>query len=230
MSWGRRGAILVCRTKGGTGGKPLKRDLKRRAAGAPAATPAAVLASMALQCAASFAGAFAAAEAGRRRLLDGVMASAGIGRAPVIGPETVAPAAGASGPAAGGIGFDAGGIGSSLPAGPACGREGAAGTGALSGGCGAPIPAPAPFFAACLKPGAVRDYLRARYPGPKPQHLIAEHTGVPADTIRKAISWREPSELSGPHLMRLVAVYGPAFVAAVMDPVPDWARGGEPAP
>jgi len=80
------------------------------------------------------------------------------------------------------------------------------------------------FDFSCLKPGATRDFLRARYRGPKPQFAIAEHTGIPADTIRKALQANNPSEISGPHLMRLVSVFGPPFLAAVLDPVPVWVR------
>jgi hypothetical protein len=78
------------------------------------------------------------------------------------------------------------------------------------------------FDVACLKPGATRDFLRARYHGPKPQFLIATETGIPADTVRKAMAWQGASELSGPHLMRMVSVFGPPFLAAVLDPVPRW--------
>lgn len=124
--------------------------------------------------------------------------------APMGGAEIVTGAAGASCPAGGGIGFAARGGGG---AGPDSGDG-----------------VPALFAPARLKAGAVRVFLRARYPGPKPQFAIAADTGVPADTLRKAIAASQPSELSGPHLMRLVAVYGPAFVAAVMEPCPDWAR------
>lgn len=107
-----------------------------------------------------------------------------------------------------------------VPAGVSCPAVG--GVDREAGGFGAA--APACFGICCLKPGATRDFLRARYPGEKPQFLISQHTGVPPDTVRKAMAWRNPSELCGSHLMRLVAVFGPAFLAAVLDPVPVWVR------
>lgn len=116
---------------------------------------------------------------------------------PGDGPETAAAAAGTSGAGEGGVATAAAGVA-------------AAGT--------------VRFDVACLRPGATRDFLRARYRGPKPQYAIAEHTGIPADTIRKALQQNNPSEISGPHLMRLVSVFGPPFLAAVLDPVPVWVR------
>ncbi|WP_439572616.1 hypothetical protein [Phreatobacter sp.] len=76
------------------------------------------------------------------------------------------------------------------------------------------------------KPGAVRDFLRARFREPKAHLTVSALTGVPEGTIRNAMAWNGPSELSGAHMLRLVAVFGPAFLAAVLDPVPDWM--GEP--
>lgn len=159
-------------------------------------------ASAALSGAAGLAGGLAGSLAGLG--LKGTVFGFAMVAAPADGAETGAPAAGVSCPAAGGIGFAAGGDGRAGPD---------------SGGS-----VPALFAPAKLKAGAVRAFLRARYPGAKPQFAIAAETGVPADTIRKAIAVSGPSELSGPHLMRLVAVYGPAFVAAVMEPCPAWAQ------
>lgn len=115
---------------------------------------------------------------------------------PGDGPETAAAPAGGSGVGAGGVATAAAGV--------------------TGGG--------ERFDVSCLRPGATRDFLRARYRGPKPQYAIAEHTGIPADTIRKALQANNPSEISGPHLMRLVSVFGPPFLAAVLDPVPVWVR------
>jgi hypothetical protein len=86
---------------------------------------------------------------------------------------------------------------------------------------------PGPRFAARgpvpqVRPGAVRDYLRARFPMQKAHLTVAALTGVPPGTIRNAMAWNGPSELSGAHMLRLVAVFGPDFLAAVMDPVPGW--------
>lgn len=83
-------------------------------------------------------------------------------------------------------------------------------------------------FPGKVKPGGVRDFLRARFPGQKPHLHVAELTGVPEGTIRNAMAWNGPSELSGAHMLRLVAVFGPPFLAAVLDPAPDWVREREP--
>lgn len=83
---------------------------------------------------------------------------------------------------------------------------------------------PGSRFAGKVKPGAVRDFLRARFPGQKPHLHVAALTGVPEGTIRNAMAWNGPSELSGAHMLRLVAVFGPPFLAAVLDPPPDWVR------
>jgi hypothetical protein len=112
-------------------------------------------------------------------------------------------------------------IGGSAAADPAAGAPGASGVAGGGDGFGAGGVA-LRFDVACLKPGATRDFLRARYPGPKPQFAIASETGIPADTVRKAMAWQGASELSGPHLMRMVSVFGPPFLAAVLDPVPRW--------
>jgi hypothetical protein len=87
--------------------------------------------------------------------------------------------------------------------------------------------APASRFTGHVRPGAVRDFLRARFPGQKPHLTVAALTGIPEGTIRNAMAWNGPSELSGGHMLRLVAVFGPAFLAAVLDPVPGWARQGD---
>lgn len=77
-------------------------------------------------------------------------------------------------------------------------------------------------------PGATRQFLLDRYGRPpKVTAIISADTGIPADTIRKALL-AGGGELSGPHVLRLIAVYGPAYARAVLDPVPAWAR--EPAP
>ena len=211
------------RSKGETGARPDRRDTPGRfglqGIGLQGlGLNGAHLAGAAVAGAAGFAGAVAGRFVNLKHF--------GKGMAPVVdGADPAALPAGASSPAAGGISLAAGGIGVSSPPIPACGQ---------GGGCAA-APAPDPFAAAApfsaggqLKRGAVRAFLRARYGGPKPQFAIAADTGVPADTIRKAIAHGEVSELSGPHLMRLVAVFGPAFVAAVMEPAPDWAKGGKP--
>lgn len=87
---------------------------------------------------------------------------------------------------------------------------------------------PGSRFTGKVKPGAVRDFLRARFPGQKPHLHVAALTGVPEGTIRNAMAWNGPSELSGAHMLRLVAVFGPPFLAAVLDPAPDWVREREP--
>jgi hypothetical protein len=166
-----------------------------------------------------FASGLAGGLAGRRISLDKVASPGGAA-------EPAGLAAGASCPAAGGGGFAAGGIGRPLPAVPACGQERATDVAPSGGRGGGHFSAPGPYAAAQLKPGAVRAFLRARYGGLKPQFAAAAETGVPADTIRKAMATGGTAELSGPHLMRLVAVFGPAFVAAVMEPPPAWARAG----
>lgn len=108
--------------------------------------------------------------------------------------------------------------------GAALGASGAGEGGVAKAAAGVAAAGTVRFDVACLRPGATRDFLRARYRGPKPQYAIAEHTGIPADTIRKALQQNNPSEISGPHLMRLVSVFGPPFLAAVLDPVPVWVR------
>jgi hypothetical protein len=90
--------------------------------------------------------------------------------------------------------------------------------------------APGSRFTGKVRPGAVRDFLRAHFPGQKPHLHVAALTGVPEGTIRNAMAWNGPSELSGAHMLRLVAVFGPPFLAAVLDPVPDWVREGEGGP
>lgn len=73
-------------------------------------------------------------------------------------------------------------------------------------------------------PGATRRFLLERYGRqPKLPSVIAADTGIPADTIRKALL-AGGGELSGPHVLRLIAVYGPAYARAVLNPVPAWAR------
>jgi hypothetical protein len=96
---------------------------------------------------------------------------------------------------------------------------------ALSGAAGA---LPGSRFTGRVKPGAVRDFLRANFKGQKPHMQVSALTGVPEGTIRNAMAWNGPSELSGPHMLRLVATFGPPFLAAVLDPAPDWVREGEP--
>jgi hypothetical protein len=73
-----------------------------------------------------------------------------------------------------------------------------------------------------VRAGAVRDYLRARFPGQKPHLAVAALTGIPAGTVRNAMAWNGPSELSGAHMLRLVQVFGPDFLKAVLAPAPDW--------
>lgn len=85
--------------------------------------------------------------------------------------------------------------------------------------------APASRFTGKVKPEAVRNFLRAHFPGQKPHLTVAALTGIPEGTIRNAMAWNGPSELSGGHMLRLVAVFGPAFLAAVLDPVPGWVAG-----
>jgi hypothetical protein len=144
---------------------------------------------------AAIAGAAAgAATTAGMRAMDGLRSVTG-STPPVggsAGADIAPPAGSASRPAVGGSGFAVGGL--TVPC----------------------------FATARLKPGATRDFLRACNPGDKPQFALAEQTGIPADTIRKAMAWRNPSELSGPHLMRMVSVFGPPFLAAVLDPVPRW--------
>lgn len=82
--------------------------------------------------------------------------------------------------------------------------------------------APASRFTGTIRQGGVRDFLRARFPGQKPHLAVAALTGIPEGTIRNAMAWNGPSELSGAHMLRLVAVFGPPFLAAVMDPAPRW--------
>ncbi|KAF0121969.1 MAG: hypothetical protein FD152_3692 [Xanthobacteraceae bacterium] len=82
-------------------------------------------------------------------------------------------------------------------------------------------------FAGRVKPGAVRNFLRAHFPGQKPHLTVAALTGIPEGTIRNAMAWNGPSELSGGHMLRLVAVFGPAFLAAVLDPVPGWVAASD---
>jgi hypothetical protein len=72
------------------------------------------------------------------------------------------------------------------------------------------------------KPGATRAFLLGRVSGSKPHVQLEAETGIPADTLRKVLL-AGGSELSGPHVMRLFAVYGPAFARAVLDPMPAWA-------
>lgn len=146
------------------------------------------------------AGAVAAVAASQGRFNRMTAVLRGTGHSPPVGGtagrDSPPQKTGASGVAAGGDGFAAGGA--------ALRFEGLR------------------FDVACLKPGATRDFLRARYPGQKPQFAIAAETGIPADTVRKAMAWQGASELSGPHLMRMVSVFGPPFLAAVLDPVPRW--------
>ncbi len=82
-------------------------------------------------------------------------------------------------------------------------------------------------FPGRVKPGAVRNFLRAHFPGQKPHLTVAALTGIPEGTIRNAMAWNGPSELSGGHMLRLVAVFGPAFLAAVLDPVPGWVAASD---
>ena len=82
-------------------------------------------------------------------------------------------------------------------------------------------------FAGRVKPGAVRNFLRAEFKGQKPHLRVAALTGIPEGTIRNAMAWNGPSELSGGHMLRLVAVFGPAFLAAVLDPAPGWVAEAE---
>ncbi len=83
-------------------------------------------------------------------------------------------------------------------------------------------------FPGKVKPGGVRDFLRQHFEGQKPHLRVAALTGVPEGTIRNAMAWNGPSELSGAHMLRLVAVFGPPFLAAVLDPPPAWVREREP--
>lgn len=87
--------------------------------------------------------------------------------------------------------------------------------------------APASRFTGKVKPDAVRNFLRAHFPGQKPHLTVAALTGIPEGTIRNAMAWNGPSELSGGHMLRLVAVFGPAFLAAVLDPAPGWVAEAE---
>lgn len=82
-------------------------------------------------------------------------------------------------------------------------------------------------FSGRVKPGAVRNFLRAEFKGQKPHLRVAALTGIPEGTIRNAMAWNGPSELSGGHMLRLVAVFGPAFLAAVLDPAPGWVAEAE---
>lgn len=82
-------------------------------------------------------------------------------------------------------------------------------------------------FAGRVKPGAVRNFLRDQFKGQKPHLTVAALTGIPEGTIRNAMAWNGPSELSGGHMLRLVAVFGPAFLAAVLDPAPGWVAEAE---
>ncbi len=86
---------------------------------------------------------------------------------------------------------------------------------------------PGSRFTGKVKPDAVRNFLRAHFPGQKPHLTVAALTGIPEGTIRNAMAWNGPSELSGGHMLRLVAVFGPAFLAAVLDPAPGWVAEAE---
>jgi hypothetical protein len=82
------------------------------------------------------------------------------------------------------------------------------------------------FPPAGLTAGAARGFLLARVKakgwarGKAPYELSLE-TGVDAETLRKAMR-PDAYELSARNFSRLVAAYGPGFLAAVIDPVPAW--------
>ena len=181
------------------GAKPKREYFSRfRLDDGPALTGLGVAASsvgaMALQGVASFAGGFA-----------GTLAAVEAGRRRFVGMGSSPLMSGVS---------------ETGPAGPAASAPPAPAGAAPASRFGAAMPG---FrFSGGVRPGAVRDFLRARFPGQKPHLAVAGLTGIPEGTVRGAMAWNGPSELSGAHMLRLVAVFGPPFLAAVLDPVPDW--------